>query len=93
MFALNVFVDVVSADYLGHPLTPPGPTTSLPLCLGFASDATTPQELLEAKVVYEKACGCQRASEGSSSAEPPVLPFSPNKVLAKGVVQLQLVEL
>ena len=53
-------------------------------------EATTPQELLDAKDIHEQAL-VDAESEAGSSSESPVLPFSPNKVLAKCVVQLQLV--
>ena len=50
--------------------------------------ATTPQELMDAKDIHS---GAVEAAASSNSAAPPVLPFSPSKVLAKCIVQLELV--
>lgn len=50
--------------------------------------STTPQELMDAKEIHD---GALEAASSSESASPPVLPFSPSKVLAKCIVQLELV--
>jgi hypothetical protein len=72
-----------------YPPSPPGFTnanTQVSLL-----KATTPQELLDAKDIHEEALARAESEDGGGSSESPVLPFSPNKVLAKCVVQLQLV--
>ena len=43
---------------------------------------------MDAKEIHD---GALEAASSSESASPPVLPFSPSKVLAKCIVQLELV--
>ena len=54
--------------------------------------STTPQELMDSKIIHDNALQASIHEEnGTNAVVQPTLPFSPSKVLAKCIVQLELV--